>query len=139
MIASLSPTLEAFHANAAAAIASAVGLDVRADPFALYGSVGRIDLIAADAGLPLAQILAGLAWYAAVRAGLRLKRALMWSTLAGFAAFPVQLSIVIGSALVVGGGTVELGRLSLRWAWLVVSALVLIWIVRSPQHSGRQA
>ena len=127
----LSPELEAAYGAAGSAVANALGLPVRTGIGTLDGPAGGIDLIAADGGVALAHMLAGIGWFGALRAGAGVARCATASVAWGLAAFPLQLAGVVAAAVATGAGAPAVGLFALRHAlWPLAAAAGVLLALR---------
>jgi hypothetical protein len=126
-----SPALETALLRPAAWLGRSAGLAERSEPPGLAGADGALLLQPPDGGLPLAALLSGLGWYAALRAGEGTRAGLARAAGLGIAAFPLQ-----ALALVVGAGVLALGapraaELALRpGLWPLAAAAGVLWAER---------
>jgi len=85
----------------------------------------EMPVFGADGGLYLAALLAGLAFYTAVRAQLRpiplLRRMIAWAALA----LPIQLAAVIAACAILAAGWPETARLGLSYSPWILTALAV--------------
>jgi hypothetical protein len=129
----LSPRLEAGYAAAGSVVANALGLPVRASLSTLDGPGGGVDLIAADGGVALAHLLAGIGWFGGVRRNAPLAPSAAVAVAWGLAAFPLQAAGVVLAAVATGAGEPALGRFLLRHAlWLLAALAGILLVVRRP-------
>lgn len=126
-----SPALESALARAAAALLAGAGLPVQAVGPVLGTAHDSIHLAPHQGGATLAVAIAGMGWYAAVRAGAGFGTAALQASLAALLALPLQLGALLVTGALVGLGRPELGEFWLRnLAWIVVSGLGLFWVHR---------
>lgn len=144
LIEALAPGLDAVVANAAAHIASAMGVASHVEPghvdtLLLVGPAGRLDLLPGDAGLPLAWTFAGLGWFAAVRLGLSLSAAARLAARWMLMAIPLQVVALAAACLMTLLGRPALGRAGLDHFPLIAVILGLVWASRFALGSARGA
>ena len=123
----LSPGLEAVVGMGAAALARGLGVGASFADEQLVGPAGPLALEPADGGLPLAAMLAGLAWYRVASSGAPLGatahaslRAIPW----GFAAQAVGLGFAC--AIAIAGAPGPARDLLHHGVWVVTAAIVLL-------------
>jgi hypothetical protein len=131
-----SPGLEDTWLQLAGQIVQTLGGEIEIQQRQVLGSAGVLTVDAADSGVRLVALLAGLGWYAALRCGDPLtgcaRRALLWAAWG----LPAQ---ALASLLVVG--TLALGSAAAaRWLldpgiWL---ALAVLGVGRAEQLARRQ-
>jgi hypothetical protein len=138
----LSPELEAAYASVGSAVSNALGFPVRASILTFDGPGGGIDLMAADGGVALAHMLAGIGWFSGVRARASSARCAARAVAWGLAAFPLQAAGVVTAAVATGAGAPALGLFLLRDAlWLLAALAGVLLVLRragpAPRPPGR--
>ena len=134
----LSPGLEALVGKGAAVLAHALGLHVSFADGQLSGPAGALALEPADGGLPLAAMLAGLAWYRAASSDAPLRaaaRAALRAAPWGLAAQTVGLCIAC--ALAIAGAPGTAADILHNGVWLAAAAVFLLRARSRPESPGR--
>jgi hypothetical protein len=95
----------------------------------LDGPRGGIDLIAADGGVALAHMLAGIGWFGGARAGVGVARCAARAVAWGLAAFPLQAGGMVAAAVATGAGAPTFALFLLRnalWPLAAVAGVILV-------------
>ena len=120
-----SPQLESGLLGAASSLVALVGAPIGRAGEIVTGPGGAHGVLAADGGIPLAVLLAGLAWYRGSRRREPLRavglRMIVWSALA----IPLQFLVVLLFCVAVAVGQSHAGGLVLTYAPMAMAMAVL--------------
>jgi len=139
LLSQLGPHAHALNLAVLAPLLGALGLESAFQNGFLAGPGGGLALNATNAGLTLAALLSGLAWYASVRAGHGLLGAMRAALLGGVAAFPAQLVLLGFGAVACALSAPGVGAFFLQpIVWSVVALMGIGWFevsrpVRAPR------
>jgi hypothetical protein len=126
----------------AAAPWTLAGAPLRIDALQASGPAGALAVAAADAGLPTAALLAGLAWLAGLRRSLSAGATARLVAGGALLALPVQVvALALASGLVAAGAPGAARHLLTGAPWLLCAALAL-WSergARTPRPAARPA
>jgi len=128
-----SPQLEMAVPRLVVPWVGALGAPLSLQGSRVLGSSGVLVFRPSDGGLPLAALLSGLGWYAAVRVGsapsLILRRTLVWAALA----VPVQLVTVLLALGALAADLPSLAGFTLDNFWWLAAAAGIAWIELRPR------
>jgi hypothetical protein len=129
LVSQTSPTLETIWGEAAARLAQLVGsaawFEVRHDEPTIHGAHATLRLLPSDGGLPVAALVAGVAWWAGLRRGASVVGSLGACVACATLAVPVE--IVAIAAVVTTAGDAAAARTALDVApWLAVAIVGLL-------------
>jgi hypothetical protein len=125
----LSPELPQALLAAAAGVVGALGIDLTLGTLRVTTGAGLLALDRYDAGLSLAALCAGLAWYAGLRWQTAPLRALLATLGAAVLALPLQATAIAIALFVLAAGAPDAARSLLTHApWLATAAVGLLAI-----------
>jgi hypothetical protein len=123
------PNLESAYAQLGAAFGSALGVDLHAGGPLIRAGAERLELDPYHSGFHLAFIAAELAWYASVRDGAPVSKALVRMACVALTALPAQvLAVFVAIGLLVAGVPKAAEFWLDHGVWLLTAILGVIWI-----------
>jgi hypothetical protein len=124
-----SPWLEAAVAGVAASPLHAMGLAVEPSGPVIRVGAERVELTAFQSGIPMAMLLAELAWYAVLRRGRAFWRGVATAAGCALLALPVQVAVALVAIAVLAAAEPRSARLWLDFGGpLTVAVAGLAWI-----------
>jgi hypothetical protein len=123
------PNLESAYAQLGAACAAVLGAELHASGPLIRAGVDRLELDPFHSGIQLAFVATELAWYAAVRNGTSVRKALGHMAGVALAALPLQALAVLAAMALLVAGVPEGANFWLdHGVWLLTAILGIAWI-----------
>jgi hypothetical protein len=123
------PNLESAYAQLGAACGVMLGAELHASGPLVRTGVDRLELDSFNSGIQLAFVATELAWYAAVRNGTSVPKALGRMVCVALAALPLQvLAVLAAMALLVAGAPEGANFWLDHGVWLLTAILGIVWI-----------
>jgi len=133
----VSPALELQLGRLALLAANGLGASLELSGRTWVGTAGRLELTPPDNGLPLVPMLAGLGWYAGLRAAGDLRTCATRALAFGVITIPLQLAGLVVAACLLWAGSPDAGHVWLsRGLWLTIAVAGLVWIERQGPRSS---